>query len=174
MAIGADGFRQEGMGDSQDVIRSHEARKGRSFSGFPVDIAVFDSVDGVGDPSHLLFVIECKQLTKKAGVSQMEAYYVGEPHASLGVWVNNADPLAEGAFLYRAKDGRAIMRRCSVKDLPRPGEEIMPDAQVLCYKDLMSPTEQMFRTIIEDIRDKVVAHDTVVTRREARSLKSDF
>ena len=140
--------------------------KGRSFSGFPVDIAVFDSVDGVGDPSHLLFVIECKQPTEKAGVSQMEAYYVGEPHASLGVWVNNADPLAEGAFLYRAKDGRAIMRRRSVKDLPRPGEEIAPDAQMLCYKDLMSPTEQMFRTIIEDILDKVVAHDTVVTRRE--------
>ena len=140
--------------------------KGRSFSGVPVDIAVFDSVDGVGDPSRLLFVIECKQPTEKAGVSQMEAYYVGEPHASLGVWINNADPLAEGAFLYRARDGRAIMRRRSVKDLPRPGEEIAPDAQVLCYKDLMSPTEQMFRTIIEDILDKVVAHDTVVTRRE--------
>lgn len=140
--------------------------KGRSYSGFPVDVAVFDSVESAGDPAHLLFVIECKQPTESAGVSQMESYYVGEPHASLGVWINNADPLAEGAFLYRAKDGRAIMRRRMVKDLPRPGEEIAPDTQVLCYNDLMSPTEQMFRTIISDILDKVVAHDTVVTRRE--------
>lgn len=140
--------------------------KGRSFSGFPVDVAVFDSVESVGDPAHLLFVIECKQPTESAGVSQMESYYVGEPHASLGVWINNADPLAEGAFLYRAKDGRAIMRRRMVKDLPRPGEEVAPDIQVLCYNDLISPTEQMFRTIISDILDKVVAHDTVVTRRE--------
>lgn len=140
--------------------------KGRAYSGFPVDIAVFDSQEGVGDPAHLLFLVECKQPTEQAGVSQMESYYVGEPHASLGVWVNNANPLAEGAFLYRAKDGRAIMRRRAVKDLPRPGEEIAPDAQVLCYKDLMSPTEQMFRTIISDILDKVVAHDTIVTRRE--------
>lgn len=140
--------------------------KGRSYSGFPVDVAVFDSVESVGDPAHLLFVIECKQPTESAGVSQMESYYVGEPHASLGVWINNADPLAEGAFLYRAKDGRAIMRRRMVKDLPRPGEEVAPDIQVLCYNDLISPTEQMFRTIISDILDKVVAHDTVVTRRE--------
>lgn len=140
--------------------------KGRSYSGFPVDVAVFDSVESAGDPAHLLFVIECKQPTESAGVSQMESYYVGEPHASLGVWINNADPLAEGAFLYRAKDGRAIMRRRMVKDLPRPGEEIAPDTQVLCYNDLISPTEQMFRTIISDILDKVVAHDTVVTRRE--------
>ena len=82
---------------------------------------MFDSVESAGDPAHLLFVIECKQPTESAGVSQMESYYVGEPHASLGVWINNADPLAEGAFLYRAKDGRTIMRRRMVKDLPRPG-----------------------------------------------------
>lgn len=140
--------------------------KGRSFSGFPVDIAVFDSAESVGDPTHVLFVIECKQPTEEAGVSQMEAYYVGEPHASLGVWVNNADPNAEGVFLYRAKDGSAIMRRRSVRNLPRPGEAIAPDSQVLCYRNLTAPTEQLFRTIVADILDKVVAHDAIVTRRE--------
>ncbi|MCH8967554.1 MAG: hypothetical protein IIA66_00360, partial [Planctomycetes bacterium] len=35
--------------------------KGRSYNGFPVDIAVFDSAKTVSDPSHLLFLIECKQ-----------------------------------------------------------------------------------------------------------------
>lgn len=140
--------------------------KCRSFSGFPVDIAVFDQEEFVGDPSHLLFVIECKQPTEEAGVSQMESYYVGEPHASLGVWVNNADPNAEGVFLYRAKDGSAIMRRRALRRLPRPGEAIAPDSQVLCYRNLMAPTEQLFRTIVADILDKVVAHDAIVTRRE--------
>lgn len=140
--------------------------KGRSFSGFPVDIAVFDAVETVGDPAHLLFLIECKQPDEKAGVSQMESYYVGEPHASLGVWVNNADPNAEGVFLYRAKDGSAIMRRRAVRNLPHPNEVISPDVQTLCYRNLMAPTEQLFRKIIADILDKVVAHDTVVTRRE--------
>ncbi len=140
--------------------------KGRSFSGFPVDIAVFDSAEFVGDPAHVLFVIECKQPTEESGVSQMEAYYVGEPHASLGVWVNNADPNAEGVFLYRAKDGSAIMRRRAVRNLPRPGEAIAPDSQVLCYRNLTAPTEQLFRTIVADILDKVVAHDAIVTRRE--------
>src|SRR4051812_22255113 len=34
--------------------------KNRSFSGFPVDIAVFSDPSHLGDPRHLLFIIECK------------------------------------------------------------------------------------------------------------------
>ena len=140
--------------------------KGRTYAGFPVDIAVFDSVETVNDPAHLLFLIECKQPDEKAGVAQMESYYVGEPHASLGVWINNPDTHADGAFLYRAKDGRAIIRRRAVSKLPRPGGAIAPDAQMLCYKDLMQPTEQSFRNILADMLDKTVAGDSKVTRRE--------
>ena len=33
----------------------------QSFSGFPVDVAIFDDPVDVGDPSHLLVLIECKQ-----------------------------------------------------------------------------------------------------------------
>ena len=140
--------------------------KGRAYSGFPVDIAVFDSVETANDPAHLLFLIECKQPDEKAGITQMESYYVGEPHANLGVWINNPDPHAEGAFLYRARDGRAIIRRRAVSKLPRPGGTIAPDAQMLCYKDLMQPTEQSFRNILADMLDKTVAGDSKVTRRE--------
>ena len=46
--------------------------KGRAYAGFPVDIAVFDSVETVNDPAHILFLIECKQPDEKAGVAQME------------------------------------------------------------------------------------------------------
>jgi len=71
--------------------------KGQSFAGFPVDIAVFDGEIHRGDPNHLLFIVECKQPNEKAGVSQLESYFVGEPHASLGVWVNTPDAAAKGA-----------------------------------------------------------------------------
>jgi len=63
--------------------------KGQSFDGFPVDIAVFDSLRSVGDPKHLLFVIECKQPNETAGVAQLETYLSLEPYARLGIWVNN-------------------------------------------------------------------------------------
>jgi type I restriction enzyme M protein len=43
--------------------------KRTSFQGFPVDIAVFDDPSRVGDPRHLLFLIECKQPNEIAGVS---------------------------------------------------------------------------------------------------------
>jgi type I restriction enzyme M protein len=74
--------------------------KGKTFLGFPVDIAVFDDPTNSGDPRHLLFMIECKQPDETAGVSQLEGYFVAEPHAQLGVWANNAAPGSAVAFLF--------------------------------------------------------------------------
>jgi type I restriction enzyme M protein len=111
-----------------------------SFNGFPVDIAIFDSTKTVGDPRHILFVIECKQPDEQAGVSQLEAYFVGEPHARLGVWANNAEPSASGAFIYRNTDGRILLKRRHIADLPQPGEAIEPEAQRISFNDLIAPT----------------------------------
>lgn len=140
--------------------------KGQSFAGFPVDVAVFDGEVHRGDPNHLLFIVECKQPNEKAGVSQLESYFVGEPHASLGVWVNTPDAAAKGAFLYRSPDGRLLLKRLELDKLPRPGDPIAPDIQTTTYADLVEPTEQIFRKVISDLLDKVVISDTVVTRRE--------
>jgi len=140
--------------------------KGQSFAGFPVDVAVFDGKVHRGDPNHLLFIIECKQPNEKAGVSQLESYFVGEPHASLGVWVNTPAPSAKGAFLYRSPDGRLLLKRLELDKLPRPGDPIAPDVQTTIYSDLVEPTEQIFRKVISDLLDKVVISDTAVTRRE--------
>lgn len=139
--------------------------KKQSFEGFPVDIAVFDSSAHVGNPRHLLFIIECKQPTESAGVSQLEAYFVGEPHARLGIWANNAEPSASAVFLYRQSE-RALIKRCHVKDMPRPGEPIKPNAQRLTYNDLIAPTEQTLKRTFADLLDKVVMTDSNVTRRE--------
>ena len=137
-----------------------------SFAGFPVDIAVFDEPKNVGDPRHLIFIIECKQPTETAGITQLEAYFVGEPHVRLGVWANNSDPNAVTAFIYRKRDGSMLLKRGRVADLPRPGEAIRPETQQLTFRDLIPPTEQIFKKTIEDLLDKVVIDDSDVTRRE--------
>lgn len=140
--------------------------KGNAFSGFPVDIAVFDSPENHRDPNHLLFIVECKPPTEKAGVSQLEAYFVGEPHASLGVWTNHAEPAGKAVFLYREPDGRVLLKRFELQRLPRPDEAIEPKPQATSYSDLLEPSEQLFRRIVTDLLDKVVIADSVVNRRE--------
>lgn len=140
--------------------------KGQSFSGVPVDIAVFDSPQHCGDPNHLLFIFECKQPNEKAGVTQLESYFMGEPHAHLGVWANSAEKSAKGTFLYREPDGRMLLKKFELSRLPRPGEAIVPDVQATSFDDLVEPTEQIFRKTISDLLDKVVILDPIVTRRE--------
>jgi type I restriction enzyme M protein len=140
--------------------------KGNSFLGFPVDIAVFDSPQNIGTPEHLIFLVECKQPTETAGVSQLEGYFVGEPHAHLGVWTNSPDPAAKAAFIYRRPNGSMLLKRRSIVDLPRPGEAIVPESRGITYADTIPPSERLFRTVIEDILDKVVIGDANVTRRE--------
>ena len=140
--------------------------KGRSFSGFPVDIAVFDEPGHVGDPRHLLFVIECKQPTEEAGITQLESYYVGEPHCVLGIWANDSAPSAKAVFLYRSQDGRLLLKRQKVADLPQRGEPIRPEFRRPRFRDLVTPTEQVLKKTMEDLLDKIVIGDSNVTRRE--------
>lgn len=144
----------------------HNREKKQSYSGFPVDIAVFDDPKHVGDPRHLLFLIECKQPNEQAGLCQLEGYFVGEPHVKLGIWANNPDTSATAAFIYRNPDGTMLLKRSRISDLPRPGEAIKPDTQKITFKDLIQPTEQIFKKTIEDLLDKVVITDSNVTRRE--------
>lgn len=140
--------------------------KSNSFLGFPVDIAVFDDPVNVGDPRHLLFLIECKQGSETAGLSQLESYFVGEPHVQLGIWANDATPGASAIFIYRKPDGRILVKRRTVSDHPCPNEAIKPESQRLTYNDLVAPTEQLLKKTVEDLLDKVVIGDSVVTRRE--------
>jgi len=140
--------------------------KKKSFAGYPVDIAVFDEPTSVGDPRRILFLVECKPPTEEAGVTQLEAYFVGEPHAKLGVWSNNADPTARTVFIYRKNDGTMLLKRLRVADLPRPDEAIKPDAITITFNDLIAPSEGVFQKIVQDLLDKIVSRDSIVTRRE--------
>lgn len=140
--------------------------KKQSFKGFPVDIAVFDDPKNIGDPRHLLFIIECKQSSEAAGVSQLEGYFVGEPHVRLGIWANDPEPSASCAFIYRKNDGSMLLKRQHVVDIPSPGEAIEPESQRVAFQDLIPPTENIFRKVMKDLLDKVVIADNKVTRRE--------
>lgn len=140
--------------------------KRQSYAGFPVDIAVFDDARHLGDPRHLLFIVECKQPNEGAGISQLEGYFVGEPHVKLGIWANHPHPSAPSAFIYRKNDGSMLLKRRQIGDLPRPGEAIEPEAQRITFPDLIPPPEHIFRKTVEDLLDKVVINDSNVTRRE--------
>ena len=140
--------------------------KGQHFSGFPVDIAVFDDPVNVGDPSHLLILIECKQPTEDAGLTQLESYYIGEPYAALGLWVKNPDPSSDGVFLYRDPDGRLARRNRKVVDIPRPGERISVCPQRVLFEDLVLPTQDTLKETMEDLLDRIVVGDSNVNHRE--------
>lgn len=146
--------------------QASEREKGRSFEGFPCDIAIFDSPKHVGNYRHLLIIIECKQPNERVGVSQLETYLSSEPHVKLGVWANNADPTSPAVFVYRQPTGKFLEKRKYVVDLPYPGDKISPKNQKITYADMMVPSGQAFKKIVEDLLDRIVARDTGVTRRE--------
>lgn len=137
-----------------------------TYQGYPVDIAVFDEPANAREPRHILFIIECKQPDEEAGVAQLEVYLMAEPRACLGIWANNADPGSTAVFIYRTPDGRLLLKRRRISDLPQIGEEIKPESLRISYPDLIHPTELILRKNIEDLLDTVVIEDTNVTRRE--------
>lgn len=143
-----------------------QRERGNAFQGFPVDIAVFDSVKNVGKPRHLVFVVECKQPDDPSGVPQLEVYLANEPHVKLGVWANNPDTSAPAAFLYRLPDGSFLPKTRTTGQLPRPNEKVTPDQQHLVYKDLVEPSVDSLKRTIERLLDRVVINDSQVTRRE--------
>lgn len=141
-------------------------QKGQSFDGVPCDIVVFDSIKHVGDPKHVLFLIECKQPNDTAGLAQVEQYLSKEPHAKLGIFANNPEISSPASFCFRQPSGKLLTKRRSVADFPRPGDKISPKSQKIIYKDLTQPTEDSLRRTIEHLLDRVVTNDSRVTRRE--------
>lgn len=140
--------------------------KHRSFDGFPCDIAIFDSPKRVGDPKHLLVIIECKQPHDRDGLDELENYLSREPHAKLGVFANDPGRAAAAHLVFKRPSGALLRKRSVVADIPRPGEKISPKAQRLTYTDLALPSEETLKRSIEHLLDRVVANDPHVTRRE--------
>ncbi len=59
---------------------------GRSFNGYPVDMAIFDSPQHRGEWDHVLALVETKAPNHKEGISELSTYLGLEPNAVLGIW----------------------------------------------------------------------------------------
>jgi type I restriction enzyme M protein len=140
--------------------------KGAAFTGFPCDIAVFDSPKRLGDPLHLLAIVECKIPDEDRGVSQLETYMGMEPHAKLGIWTNSSDPSAVAVFVYRLPDGSLQRQRRIVGDIPAAGDPVSPTSRRFRFGDLMVPSAETVRSVFEELLDRVVIDDPIVTRTE--------
>ena len=59
---------------------------GRSFKGYPVDMAIFDSPRHRGEWDHVIALVETKAPNHKEGISELSTYLGLEPNAVLGIW----------------------------------------------------------------------------------------
>lgn len=136
---------------------------GRSFSSWPVDLAVFEDASSVGSWEHVLIICEFKAPDISAGVSQLETYLAREPRARMGFWTNGTEDvrvykLPDGGFLHLA--GRGI---------PRPGEDLTKASkEPLTFGDLRVPRNGELRSVFKRLLDVVVARDSKATRSDVQ------
>ena len=144
----------------------HDAAKredGKSFAGWPVDLAIFDDVRHAGEWEHILAICEFKAPTLTAGISQLEIYLMREPRARMGYWSNGS----EDVRVYRLADG--TFHHVRNKGLPYPNDDFTrPSKRPLNFGDLVTPENRQLRSIFSRLLDVVVARDSRSTRSEAQ------
>ncbi|MBT2425142.1 SAM-dependent DNA methyltransferase [Streptomyces sp. ISL-112] len=144
----------------------HDAAKredGKSFAGWPVDLAIFDDVRHAGDWEHLLAICEFKAPSISTGISQLELYLAREPRAKMGFWTNGS----EDVRVYKLADG--TFQSFRNHGLPQPGDDFTrPSKQPLKFGDLVTPKNGQLRSIFSRLLDVVVARDSRSTRSESQ------
>ena len=139
---------------------NREAKK--SFRGFPVDIALFDSIKNVGEYEHIIGIIECKEPSRTDGISQLKIYLGLEPHARVGIWTN-------GTKFVRVYKLPTAGKFKVVEDstLPKASENfILADDERLTYDDLQIPSTKTLKNVFSQLLGIVTSRDTRSTRRE--------
>ncbi|MFE0040316.1 class I SAM-dependent DNA methyltransferase [Streptomyces sp. NPDC059015] len=144
----------------------HDAAKregGKSFAGWPVDLAIFDDPQHIGDWEHVVAICEFKQPSLEEGVSQLEIYLAREPRARMGYWTNGT----EDVRVYKLADG--TFKPFHNMGLPRPGENFSrPSERPLVFRDLVTPRPGQLRAVFKRLLDVVVARDSKSTRSESQ------
>lgn len=132
---------------------------GSRSGGYPVDLAIFDTVDRVGDPDHVRILVECKAPDEASGVSQLKTYLTLEPESRMGIWFNGD----KHRIIYKLP-GRLIVSEYAV--IPRPGDPLVPSEShpPLQFNDLLSPPS--IRDVFSRLRDHIAAQDSRVNRDE--------
>lgn len=137
-----------------------EAR--HSFKGYPVDIAIFDDIEFVGDYEHIVAVVECKEPLKTEGISQLKIYLGLEPHARLGIWTNGT----EFVRVYKLPSAGSF-KVVESAGLPKPTENIiLADDKRITYDDLRVPSTKELKIVFSTLLGIITSRDTRSTRRE--------
>jgi type I restriction enzyme M protein len=132
---------------------------GARAQGFPVDIAIFDQPERVGDPDHVRILVECKEPDAQTGVGQLKTYLGLEPEARLGIWFNGSKHI----LVYKTADGFTVSDYAPV---PRPSDplSLTTGRTPLRYAALVPPPN--LGEIFSRLRDQIAAQDTHVNRDE--------
>lgn len=134
----------------------------RKFKGFPVDVALFDDVEYVGDYEHIVALIECKEPSKTEGISQLKIYLGLEPHTRMGVWTNGSEFIR----VYKLPTAGSF-KVVEGSSLPKPDENmILAGDERITYSDLHIPTTRELKIAFEALLGIVTSRDTRSTRRE--------
>lgn len=136
--------------------------RGRTFQSYPVDIAVFDSVEGSSDPEHALIIIECKLPGDPSGLSELETYLTLEPRTKMGI-LTNGNTITR---TYKLADG--TYRHIYNSTLPTPDEDFIVSQKSLTWYDLHTPTEDELCSAFKRLLDVVVSGDGTSTRSDDR------
>lgn len=134
---------------------------GRSFNGFPVDLALFERPEHRGNREFVKILFETKAPNIDEGVSQLEVYMSREPRVRLGVWTNGA----KNAALFRLPDGSFATRKNIA--LPSPDDDlIIQTGKPLGWKDLRPANAKELAKTFERLLNFVVISDSKSTRRD--------
>lgn len=136
---------------------------GRSFSSWPVDLAIFEDASTVGSWEHVLIICEFKAPDLQGGVSQLETYLAREPRARMGFWTNGTDDVR----VYKLPDGGFL--HVKGRGVPYPGEDLTKASkQPLTFKDMRVPQNGQLRSVFKRLLDVVVARDSRATRSDVQ------
>lgn len=135
--------------------------KGHGFNGFPVDMAIFDSVEGRGDWKHCKIIIECKEPLESSGISELETYMGLEPKVRMGIWTDGA----RITRVYKLPSGEYRVETGAT--LPRPSENLILSENVGA-SDLSIPTYEQLSSCFVDLLGLIVSSDGRSTRSDAR------
>lgn len=128
-------------------------------SGYPIDIAIFDSAEHIGQSEHVRILVECKSPTREEGIDQLKTYLSLEPEARLGIWFNGQSHV----LVYKLARGFQVDEHGRV---PRPSDPLNPTAAQppLKFEDLEEPPN--LGEVFLRLRDRIAAQDSHVNRDE--------
>lgn len=133
------------------------------FSGWPVDLVLFEDPDAPADWQNVLALFEFKAPNGNEGISQLETYLAREPRARFGVWSNGT----ASATVWKLPDGTFKHTKHNDLQLPSPTDDFtQATSKAIVWGDLATPTEADLRASFKALLDLVVARDSVVTRSE--------